>query len=163
MSIIGHKTYFIEGRQSQPREDNQCLNITNPMPLKLIISPPQTTDYLSPAPNALLSPNFDNLNPNPNLSFPLTPPLSNPNHLSPNSFNLKIKANSLPSILDSDNEDDRNIGKNIDDDLSKSPISAGDIFIYYHFKLYLICIMKQFFSTLKFQFFIYRQLRKIRK
>lgn len=107
------------------------------MPLRLIISPPHN-DSISPLPNTL-SPNF-NLCPsirfegtNPHTSFPLTPPASNPNHLSPNPFNLKIKANSLPSILDSDNEEERSSSKKIEDDSSKSPTSTGWHNLLLHF------------------------------
>lgn len=102
----------------------------NKMPLKLIISPPCTADSLSPDVNISLAP--DEPQPYRGLHDPLTPPIMNPNRLSPNPFHLKMKANSLPSILDMENEENKsNGGKDVSDESSKSPISTG---------LFILCI-----------------------
>lgn len=55
------------------------------------------------------------------------------NFLSPNPFNFRAKASSLPSILDSDAELDEKRDKGFterNDGSSKSPTSVGELFIY---------------------------------
>ncbi|XP_028028441.1 adenylate cyclase type 9 [Bombyx mandarina] len=121
--VFGHKTYFIEGRQVFcPYDREQCLTPSNPVNLRLIISP-------AASPQSALSSNY--------FTAPLTPktedklnlrkPNSN-NFLSPTPFNFRAKASSLPSILDSDTELDDNRDKGLTertDSSSKSPTSVG--------------------------------------
>lgn len=114
--VFGHKTYFIEGRQlNSPYDHDNCLAASNPVNLRLIISP-------AVSPQSHLSVNHSPLPNSPN-----TKPKGEPNNfLSPNPFNCRAKASSLPSILDSDNEsDDKQRGFPMTDNSSKSPTSVG--------------------------------------
>ncbi|RVE46165.1 hypothetical protein evm_009169 [Chilo suppressalis] len=124
--VFGHKTYFIEGRQLySPYDHDQCLTPSHPINLRLIISPA--------------------VSPQSALSFNTSPPFSakdndmkndriSPrihdakNFLSPNPFNFRNKASSLPSILDSDADLDDKREKHFpeeNDNSSKSPTSVG--------------------------------------
>ncbi|XP_075972755.1 adenylyl cyclase 13E [Anticarsia gemmatalis] len=122
--VFGHKTYFIEGRQLySPYDHDNCLAPSNPINLRLIISP-------AASPQSILS----NHSP-----LPLTPrdyaddktssrKLDTKNFLSPGAFNFRTKASSLPSILDSDTELDEKRDKGFperNDSSSKSPTSVG--------------------------------------
>lgn len=122
--VFGHKTYFIEGRQlySSYNRDN-CLAPSNPINLRLIISPAASPQSI-----------FSNHSP-----LPLSPKeygddktavckLDAKNFLSPSAFNFRTKASSLPSILDSDTELDDKRDKGYperNDSSSKSPTSVG--------------------------------------
>ncbi|XP_059060235.1 adenylate cyclase type 9 [Achroia grisella] len=125
--VFGHKTYFIEGRQLySPYDCDHCLTPSNPVNLRLIISP-------AASPQSVLS--FNN-SPNPHASRELhlrerkdSPRRADSNNfLSPNPFNFRAKASSLPSILDSEAELEEKREKGYidrNDSSSKSPTSVG--------------------------------------
>ncbi|XP_037297233.1 LOW QUALITY PROTEIN: adenylate cyclase type 9-like [Manduca sexta] len=120
--VFGHKTYFIEGRQLySPYEREPCFTPSNPVNLRLIISPaasPQSVLSFHHTP-IIVTPKDDKLG--------TQKPESN-NFLSPSSFNFRTKASSLPSILDSDTELDEKRDKAYTegtDSSSKSPTSVG--------------------------------------
>ncbi|KAM3968233.1 adenylyl cyclase 13E [Aphomia sociella] len=126
--VFGHKTYFIEGRQLYaPYNFDHCLTPSNPVNLRLIISPaasPQSVLSFNNSPGPLAS-RERHLNRDGKFS-PRT--ADSGNFLSPNPFNFRAKASSLPSILDSDAElDDKREKAFIDrnDSSSKSPTSVG--------------------------------------
>ncbi|XP_063379862.1 adenylate cyclase type 9 [Cydia fagiglandana] len=117
--VFGHKTYFIEGRQlSSPYDHEQCLTPSNPVNLRLIISPaasPQSVLSFMQPPRSPQSPQGFN------------EARKSDNFLSPAPFHFRAKASSLPSILDSD-EMDENREKGFPertDSSSKSPTSVG--------------------------------------
>lgn len=124
--VFGHKTYFIEGRQLySPYDNDQCLTPSNPVNLRLIISP-------AISPQSALS--FNNSPPfsariNDTRNDKTSPRIHDVNNfLSPNQFNFRNKASSLPSILDSDAELDDKREKSFpdeNDNSSKSPTSVG--------------------------------------
>ncbi|KAH9640639.1 hypothetical protein HF086_000583 [Spodoptera exigua] len=118
--VFGHKTYFIEGRQLySPYSHENCLTPSNPINLRLIISP-------AASPQSVLSCNHSPL--------PLSPKADDrsrkadcKNFLSPSAFHFRTKASSLPSILDSDTELDEKREKGFPEtnSSSKSPTSVG--------------------------------------
>ncbi|CAG9090219.1 unnamed protein product [Plutella xylostella] len=125
--VEGHKTYFIEGRQlGFAREP--CLTPSNPVNLRLIISPassPQSVLYIN-SPLPIGSPNSRG-SPNEKRKIDVN------NLLSPNSFNFRTKASSLPSILDSEAElDEKREPAFPANDCSKSPTSVGSHGKYTH-------------------------------
>lgn len=126
--IFGLKTYFIEGRQLSPSLDNYHLAPTHPVDLKLIISPASSPQSVSPIPiSSPINTLFPNIDRRHQKNLSQTPPI-NPNRLSPNPFHFRLKASSLPSILDSDTECDDKPGGfavEMDDQSSKSPTSTG--------------------------------------
>lgn len=120
----GHKTYFIEGRQlSSPYDHEHCLTPSNPVNLRLIISPaasPQSVLSFTPTPLPH-SPNEKDFN-------PYESQKTGNNFLSPTPFHFRAKASSLPSILDSDAELDEKREKGFPErtnSSSKSPTSVG--------------------------------------
>lgn len=120
----GHKTFFIEGRQlHSPYDHDQCLTPSNPVNLRLIISPassPQSNLSFNHSPHP---PSRGSVR---NALTPHKPESSN--FLSPTPFHFRTKASSLPSILDSDAEleDKREKGfPERADSSSKSPTSVG--------------------------------------
>ncbi|CAK1578211.1 unnamed protein product [Parnassius mnemosyne] len=122
--VFGHKTYFIEGRQlNSPYDHDQCITPSNPINLRLIISPavsPQSNLSFNHSPLPLSMRTHDVFNDDKNGT-------SN-NFLSPNPLKFRTKASSLPSILDSDAELDEKREKGFveeNDDSSKSPTSVG--------------------------------------
>lgn len=125
----GHKTFFIEGRQLHSPYDHECLTPSNPVNLRLIISPaasPQSNLSFnhSPHPPSRGSVQNDTLSPH-------KPDSSN--FLSPTPFHFRTKASSLPSILDSDGEleDKREKGfPERADSSSKSPTSVGKCLLW---------------------------------
>ncbi|CAH0759082.1 unnamed protein product [Diatraea saccharalis] len=125
--IFGHKTYFIEGRQLySPYEHDQCLTPSHPINLRLIISPavsPQSPLSFNMSPPFSVRDNYDTKNDK------ISPRIQDVNNfLSPNPFNFRNKASSLPSILDSDAEMDDKREKHFteeNDNSSKSPTSVG--------------------------------------
>lgn len=125
--VFGHKTYFIEGRQLySPYTYDHCLTPCNPVNLRLIISPaasPQSVLSFTNSPLPLSPRDKESVHDKCNTRN------SEPqNLLSPNTFNFRTKASSLPSILDSDNEIDEKREKGLTertDSSSKSPTSAG--------------------------------------
>ncbi|CAG4940401.1 unnamed protein product [Colias eurytheme] len=127
--VFGHKTYFIEGRQfSSPYDHENCLSPSNPVNLRLIISPaasPQSVLSISHSPLPLSAKtsdaSSDDKSNKPDAKY-------SSNFLSPSPFNFRNKASSLPSILDSDTELDDKRDKrftNGNDNSSKSPTSIG--------------------------------------
>ncbi|KAJ2950736.1 hypothetical protein O0L34_g8997 [Tuta absoluta] len=121
--VFGHKTYFIEGRQlHSPYDHGQCLTPSNPINLRLIISP-------AASPQSMLSFTHSPLPLSSRGSIKNEKPKSEANHfLSPGNFNFRTKASSLPSILDSDGELDDKRDKGFPertDSSSKSPTSVG--------------------------------------
>lgn len=125
--VFGHKTYFIEGRQLySPYNNDHSLTPSNPVNLRLIISPaasPQSVLSFNNSPVPLAS---RELHLSDTKGSPRTGDSSN--FLSPNPFNFRAKASSLPSILDSEAEleekrEKRFIDRN--DGSSKSPTSVG--------------------------------------
>lgn len=122
---LGHKTYFIEGRQLySAHEYDHCLTPCNPVNLRLIISPaasPQSVLSFPQSPIPVVS----------NISTLLGDKHNKPdsNFLSPGAFTFRNKANSLPSILDSDAELDDKRDKGFPErngSSSKSPTSVGE-------------------------------------
>lgn len=121
----GHKTYFIEGRQLySPYSHENCLTPSNPINLRLIISP-------AASPQSVLSCNHSPL--------PMSPRGDDRsrkadcrNFLSPSAFHFRTKASSLPSILDSDTELDEKREKGFPEtnSSSKSPTSVGEFFCF---------------------------------
>lgn len=107
---------------SSPYDHEKCVTPTNPVSLRLIISP-------AVSPQSVLSFNHS------------TAPVKHSeadekrnkkdhkntnNYLSPSPFNFRNKASSLPSILDSDAEIDEKKGfPERSDNSSKSPTSVG--------------------------------------
>lgn len=127
----GHKTYFIESRQiSSPYDHNHCPTFSNPVNLRLIISP-------AVSPQSILSFNHSPLPISAKTSESSTDEQENrgdaksPNNfLSPSPFNFRNKASSLPSILDSDAEiDEQKRFPDGTDNSSKSPTSVGKFII----------------------------------
>ncbi|XP_049865137.1 adenylate cyclase type 9 [Pectinophora gossypiella] len=123
--VFGHKTYFIEGRQlHSPYDHDQCLTPSNPVNLRLIISP-------AASPQSILSFNHSPLplSSRGSVKEPRTPRKADANNfLSPTPFNFRTKASSLPSILDSDaelEEKRENVFLERADSSSKSPTSVG--------------------------------------
>ncbi|XP_034825513.1 adenylate cyclase type 9 [Maniola hyperantus] len=125
--VFGHKTYFIEGRQmSSPYDHAHCLTPSNPVNLRLIISP-------AVSPQSVLSFNHLPLPLSSKTSASSTDDKQNKNDaksannfLSPYPFSFRNKASSLPSILDSDTEMDEKKGfPERNDNSSKSPTSVG--------------------------------------
>ncbi|XP_026313788.1 adenylate cyclase type 9 [Hyposmocoma kahamanoa] len=123
--VFGHKTFFIEGRQlHSPYDHDQCLTPSNPVNLRLIISP-------AASPQSILSFNHSPQPPSRgshrnNTLAPHKPDSSN--YLSPTPFHFRTKASSLPSILDSDAELEDKREKAFPeraDSSSKSPTSVG--------------------------------------
>ncbi|XP_072941422.1 adenylate cyclase type 9 [Epargyreus clarus] len=128
--VFGHKTYFIEGRQmSSPYDHDQCLTPSNPVNLRLIISPaasPQSVLSFNHSPLPMSAKTSDVLTDERNSSSKTDSNSSN--FLSPNPFNFRTKASSLPSILDSDAELEEKRDKGFterNDNSSKSPTSVG--------------------------------------
>ncbi|KAL4713529.1 hypothetical protein ACJJTC_007767 [Scirpophaga incertulas] len=123
--IQGHKTYFIEGRQLYSPYEH-CPTPSNPINLRLIISPavsPQSALSFNNSPPPLSAREIDTKN---DKSSPRVHDVNN--FLSPNPFNFRNKASSLPSILDSDTEmDDKRekVFPEATDNSSKSPTSVG--------------------------------------
>ncbi|XP_013185832.2 adenylate cyclase type 9 [Amyelois transitella] len=124
--VFGHKTYFIEGRQLySPYDYDHCLTPSNPINLRLIISPaasPQSVLSFNNSPIPLSSRDQSR----DGKASPRT--VESSNFLSPNPFNFRAKASSLPSILDSDAELDEKREKGFPertDGSSKSPTSVG--------------------------------------
>lgn len=129
---LGHKTYFIEGRQLySPYEHDQCLTPSIPVNLRLIISPavsPQSALSFTHSPPPVSPRDIDLRN---DKHSPRVPDVNN--FLSPNPFNFRTKASSLPSILDSDVELDEKRDKGFterNENSSKSPTSVGKCSIY---------------------------------
>lgn len=125
----GHKTYFIEGRQLySPYNYDHCLTPSNPINLRLIISPaasPQSILSFNHSPTPLTPKDKELLDDKLNVRKP-----ESNNLLSPNAFNFRTKASSLPSILDSDTEMDDKRDKVLTertDSSSKSPTSVGKL------------------------------------
>ncbi|KAL0883780.1 hypothetical protein ABMA27_015876 [Loxostege sticticalis] len=125
--VFGHKTYFIEGRQLySPYEHDQCLTPSIPVNLRLIISPavsPQSALSFTHSPPPVSPRDIDLRN---DKHSPRVPDVNN--FLSPNPFNFRTKASSLPSILDSDVELDEKREKGFterNENSSKSPTSVG--------------------------------------
>ncbi|XP_064075039.1 adenylate cyclase type 9 [Vanessa tameamea] len=125
--VFGHKTYFIESRQiSSPYDHDHCLTPSNPVNLRLIISP-------AISPQSILSFNHSPLPGSGKTSESSTDARENKddakkscNYLSPSPFNFRNKASSLPSILDSDTEmDEKKSFPEGTDNSSKSPTSVG--------------------------------------
>ncbi|XP_041973413.1 adenylate cyclase type 9 [Aricia agestis] len=119
--VFGQKTYFIEGRQlSSPYDREKCLTPSVPLNLRLIISP-------AASPQSVLSYTHSPLPTSARASDTSSDEKRNSNFLSPNPFNFRNKASSLPSILDSDTEaDEKNNGfAERNDNSSKSPTSIG--------------------------------------
>lgn len=122
----GHKTYFIEGRQLSSPYDHDCLTPSNPVNLRLIISPAASPQSLSishsPLPiSAKTSDASSDDKPKPDAKYS--------NFLSPSPFSFRNKASSLPSILDSDTDLDDKRDKrftNGNNTSSKSPTSVGE-------------------------------------
>ncbi|GLV37295.1 Adenylyl cyclase 13E [Carabus blaptoides fortunei] len=118
--VFGYKTYFIVGRKTDRHSSfNGSLHPTTSSQqkfdsLQLIISPPTSPPSVSPIGRPrVLSCTDGNMKTH-----------HNPNQLSPNMF--KVKANSLPSILDSDCEDtEQNEQSNVEDTSVKSPTSTA--------------------------------------
>lgn len=127
---LGHRTYFIEGRQlHSPYDRDHCLTPSNPVNLRLIISP-------AVSPQSVLSFNHSPLPLSSKYDQSTRKPDSN-NFLSPTTFNFRNKASSLPSILDSDADVDEKRGNGFPertDSSSKSPTSVGE----YRYMLTLI-------------------------
>ncbi|XP_050677070.1 adenylate cyclase type 9 [Leptidea sinapis] len=125
--VFGHKTYFIEGRQlSSPYDHDNCLTPSNPVNLRLIISPaasPQSALSFSHSPLPLSAKTSDASSDD--KTYAEVKKMNN--FLSPSPFHFRNKASSLPSILDSDTEldDKRDKGLNGTDNSSKSPTSVG--------------------------------------
>ncbi|XP_068627804.1 adenylate cyclase type 9 [Battus philenor] len=127
--VFGHKTYFIEGRQlNSPYDHDQCITPSNPINPRLIISPaasPQSNLTYNHTPLPL----FHQTQKMPNEKKGSSKGDTNSsNFLSPNPFNFRTKASSLPSILDSDAELDEKREKvfvESNDNSSKSPTSVG--------------------------------------
>lgn len=113
--FLGLKTFFIVGRIGGSDDKNELLGPIVEPSVQLIISSPTSPQSMSP----LTRPRFLSG------SNQLRTGKQNPNQLSPNIF--RIKANSLPSILDSDSEGDvENKDQTTDlDTSSKSPTSTG--------------------------------------
>lgn len=127
----GHKTYFIEGRQLNcPYAHDQCITPSNPINLRLIISPaasPQSNISFNHSPLPLSVRTHDASSDEKNGSS--KPDTKSSNFLSPHPFNFRTKASSLPSILDSDAELDDKRDKvfvESNDNSSKSPTSVGE-------------------------------------
>ncbi|CAH2091830.1 unnamed protein product [Euphydryas editha] len=125
--VFGHKTYFIESRQmSSPYDHDHCQTLSNPVNLRLIISP-------AVSPQSILSFNHSPIPPSGKTSESSTDEKENKgdakkssNFLSPSPFNFRNKASSLPSILDSETEMDEQKGfSDGTDNSSKSPTSVG--------------------------------------
>ncbi|XP_023950068.2 adenylate cyclase type 9 [Bicyclus anynana] len=125
--VFGHKTYFIEGRLlNSPYDHDRCLTPSNPINVRLIISP-------AVSPQSILSFNHSPLPLSAKTSESSTDEKQNKNDaknsnnfLSPNPFNFRNKASSLPSILDSDTEMDEKKGfPERNGNSSKSPTSVG--------------------------------------
>lgn len=126
----GHKTFFIEGRQlHSPYDHDQCLTPSNPINLRLIISPaasPQSILSFNHSPHPSLRGSVRN-----NTLTPHKPDSSN--YLSPTPFHFRTKASSLPSILDSDTELEDKRDKEFPeraDSSSKSPTSVGKYLLW---------------------------------
>lgn len=137
----GHKTYFIEGRQmSSPYDHDQCRTPSNPINLRLIISP-------AVSPQSVLSFNHSPLPLSAKTSESSTDEKQNKsdakvanNFLTPYPLNFRNKASSLPSILDSDTEmDDKKGFPETNDNSSKSPTSVGKLIILHVGKWNTIC------------------------
>lgn len=130
---LGHKTYFIEGRQLySPYNNDNCLTPSNPINLRLIISP-------AASPQSVLSCNHSPLPLSPRGDDRLGHRKDSRNFLSPSAFYFRTKASSLPSILDSDTElDEKSKGfPDANDSSSKSPTSVGEFFfVPIYLKLY---------------------------
>ena len=121
---LGHKTYFIEGRQLYcPYNHDNCLTPSNPINLRLIISP-------AASPQSVLSCNHSPQPMSPRGDDRLGSSKDSRNFLSPSAFHFRTKASSLPSILDSDTElDEKSKGfPETNDSSSKSPTSVGEFF-----------------------------------
>lgn len=123
----GHKTYFIEGRQlNSPYDHDQCITPSNPINPRLIISP-----AVSPQSNFTFNHSPLPLTAKTHASDDKKSANTDTNFLSPNPFNFRTKASSLPSILDSDAELDEKREKEFvesNDTSSKSPTSVGKYF-----------------------------------
>jgi hypothetical protein len=127
---LGHKTYFIEGRQLySPYDHDHCHSPVNKINLRLIISPavsPQSALSFNHSPPMLSARDNDLRN---DKTSPRIHDVNN--FLSPNPFNFRNKASSLPSILDSDTElDDKRekVYPEGNDNSSKSPTSVGKFY-----------------------------------
>ncbi|XP_013138530.1 PREDICTED: adenylate cyclase type 9 [Papilio polytes] len=122
--VFGHKTYFIEGRQlNSPYDHDQCITPSNPINPRLIISP-----AVSPQSNFTFNHSPLPLTAKTHASDDKKSTNTDTNFLSPNPFNFRTKASSLPSILDSDAELDEKREKEFvesNDTSSKSPTSVG--------------------------------------
>ncbi|CAH4033548.1 unnamed protein product [Pieris brassicae] len=124
--VFGHKTYFIEGRQLSSPYDHDCLTPSNPVNLRLIISPaasPQSALSISRSPLPVSARTGDTSG-----DDKTKPDAKFSNFLSPGPFSFRNKASSLPSILDSDTELEEKRDKrfvNGNDTSSKSPTSIG--------------------------------------
>lgn len=117
--FLGLKTFFILGRKSErPPSYNGSYRVQNTS-LQLIVSPPTSPPSMSPQtrPRVLSC----------DTSSSYMKQLHNPNTLSPDV--CKIKANSLPSILDSENEqeveNDKEIRLSGATDSAKTPTSTS--------------------------------------
>lgn len=115
--VLGLKTYFILGKKSErpPSYNGSFKAIDNAQnSLQLIVSPPTSPPSMSPQtrPRVLSC----------DTSSTYMKTLHNPNQLSPDV--CKIKASSLPSILDSDNEQDE-AGCKGEGEIIKTPTSTA--------------------------------------
>ncbi|XP_032511663.2 adenylate cyclase type 9 [Danaus plexippus] len=125
--VFGHKTYFIEGRQmSSPYDHDHCLSPSNPINLRLIISPavsPQSVLSFNNSPLPLSTKTSESSTEDKNHRSDVD---HSRNFLSPSPFNFRNKASSLPSILDSDTEmDEKKCFPERNGNSSKSPTSVG--------------------------------------
>lgn len=133
---------------SSPYDHEKCITPSNPVNLRLIISPavsPQSVLSFnhSTAPVKLIEHDEKHNRKN---------DVKNSNNfLSPSPFNFRNKASSLPSILDSDTEIDEKKGfPERSENSSKSPTSVGKFFFI------LTCMLLMFYFSIVISFKNYR-------